>query len=283
MNTALTRRIRTMSYSMYSSCEKCGVRMTQMDLERLQHVCPKCGFHATLSARKRIQYLTDPGSFRELNAHMEFADPICFPGYEEKHRSMREKTSLDDSIVTGSACIDGRKVALGVMDSAFIMGSMGVILGEKIALLFEYALDRECPVILVTASGGARMQEGMAALLQMTKTSSLIGVLNEQGIPLFCVLTDPTMGGVTASFAMLGDVILAEPNALIGFAGPRVIRQTIGQELPEGFQRSERLLQCGFIDQIVPRERLRDTLALLIDTHAVQRRESAHAHNRQAV
>jgi len=220
-----------------------------------------------ISAHQRIEFITDTGSFHEINAHMSFANPASFPGYEEKHLDAQQKTGVNEAIVTGMAAIEGRNVALGVMESDFIMGSMGVILGEKVCLLFEQGMKSVCPIILFTASGGARMQEGISALMQMSKTASVVNQLNENGIPLICVLTNPTTGGVTASFAMLGDVILAEPGALIGFAGPRVIQQTIKTELPKEFQKSEYLLQCGFIDRIVHRNEMRSVLRFLIDTH----------------
>jgi acetyl-CoA carboxylase carboxyl transferase subunit beta len=242
--------------------------MSKFDLEKLQLICHNCGYHMKLSAQSWIALLADTGSFEETNGHIGFVNPILFPDYEEKYLSAKEKTRLNEAVLTGLARIDGRTVALGVMESDFIMGSMGVVLGEKVSRLFELAIVERCPAVMVTASGGARMQEGIAALLQMSKTASVVGQLNENGIPLICILTSPTTGGVSASFAMLGDIILAEPDALIGFAGPRVIRQTIRQELPDGFQKTEHLLQCGFVDKIVPRNELRGVLRLLLDAHS---------------
>jgi acetyl-CoA carboxylase carboxyl transferase subunit beta len=253
---------------LFSECEKCGSVASHVDLEENSFVCRVCGCHMKLSAQGWIAFLADAGSFEETNGQIGFVDPIFFPGYEEKYLSAKGKTRLNEAVLTGLARIDGRAVALGVMESNFIMGSMGVVLGEKVARLFELAIAERCPAVMVTASGGARMQEGIAALLQMSKTASVVGQLNESGIPLICILTSPTTGGVSASFAMLGDIILAEPDALIGFAGPRVIRQTIRQELPEGFQKSEHLLQCGFVDKIVPRNELKDVLRLLVDAHS---------------
>ena len=252
---------------LYVKCRMCGHIDSKLDLVKTLFVCRGCGYHMKISARQRIEFVADAGSFHEINGHMGFVNPISFPGYEGKYLDSRQKTDLSEAIVTGMATIEGRKVALGVMEGDFIMGSMGVTLGEKVSLLIEQGLTTGRPIVMFTTSGGARMQEGIAALLQMSKTASVIGQLNESGLPLICVLTSPTTGGVTASFAMLGDVVLAEPNALIGFAGPRVIRQTIKQELPHGFQKSEYLLQCGFIDKIVQRRDMRNVLRFLIDTH----------------
>ena len=252
---------------LFIQCKACGYIGSKLEMEKTLFVCRMCGCHMKISARQRIQFVTDIDSFYEINAHMGFADPISFPKYEEKYLLSQQKTGVNEAIVTGIAMIEGRKVALGVMESEFIMGSMGATLGEKVCLLFEQGMKAMCPIVLFTASGGARMQEGIAALLQMSKTASVVKQLNENGIPLICVLTHPTTGGVTASFAMLGDIILAEPGALIGFAGPRVIRQTIKKELPKGFQKSEHLLQCGFIDKIVQRNEIRSVLRFLVDTH----------------
>jgi len=252
-------------------CEKCKTTLLRLELEKSLFVCPACGEHMKVSARKRIEYLVDTGSFRETELRIGFSDPIEFPGYREKYLNAVQRTGLNEAVITGLATIGGNKIALGVMESDFIMGSMGVSLGEKVTRLFELGIGETCPVIVVTASGGARMQEGIASLLQMSKTASIVAQMNECSIPLICVLTSPTTGGVSASFAMLGDVILAEPNALIGFAGPRVISQTIRQELPEGFQRSEHLLKSGFIDRIVMRSELRQMLLFLINTHRCQR------------
>ena len=220
-----------------------------------------------ISARKRLEYLVDRNSFEETNEKMEFKNIIGFPGYCEKHRRSQQLTRLDEAIITGIAEVNGKKFALGFMEKDFIMGSMGVILGEKVARLFELGIKERCPVAVFTASGGARMQEGIAALFQMSKTAMMVGKMNEHGIPLICVLTNPTTGGVSASFAMLGDVILAEPDALIGFAGPRVIKQTIRQDLPEGFQKTEHLLKCGFVDGVIHRDELRKTLSFLADIY----------------
>ena len=247
-------------------CKACEHIFPKMEWGKHLFVCGNCGYHMKITAHQRIEQLVDVGTFLETNEEIGFINPINFPGYEEKHLSSRKKTKLNEAIITGTATIEGRKLALGVMEGNFIMGSMGVVLGEKVSQLFELGINAKLPVIVVTSSGGARLQEGIAALLQMTKTVSVVGRMNESGILLICVLTNPTTGGVSASFAMLGDVILAEPGALIGFAGPRVIMQTINRELPKGFQTAEHLLQCGFIDKIVRRNELRRTLSYLLKT-----------------
>jgi len=244
-----------------------------MEWEKQLFICRNCGYHMKISARQRIELLVDAGTFFETNVEMGFMNPIGFPGYEEKHLSSQKNTKVNEAIITGTATIEERKIALGVMEGSFIMGSMGVVLGEKVSQLLELGIKEKYPVIVITASGGARMQEGIAALLQMTKTASVVGRLNENGVLLICVLTSPTTGGVSASFAMLGDVTLAEPGALIGFAGSRVIKQTINQELPKEFQTSEHLLKCGFIDKVVPRNELRRTLSYLLNTHAIAEKQ----------
>lgn len=252
---------------LFVRCEKCDHIVSKVDLEKSLYVCRNCGCHMRISARKRIELIADVGSFQEFNAHLGFANPIDFPGYEEKYLVSQTKTKMNEAIVTGVATINGTKVVLGAMEGDFIMGSMGVTLGEKVCQMFEHGIERQCPVVVFTTSGGARMQEGIAALLQMSKTASVVGLMNENKIPFICVLCSPTTGGVTASFAMLGDIILAEPDALIGFAGPRVIKQTIKQDLPTGFQKSEHLLRCGFIDRIVKRYELKHVLSFLVDMH----------------
>lgn len=256
---------------LFIRCQTCGNIFSKMEWKNHLYVCRNCGYHMKISARQRIGQLVDAGTFLETNAEMGFINPIDFPGYEEKYLSSKKNTNMNESIITGTASINGYKAALGVMEGNFIMGSMGVVLGEKVSQLFELGIDEKCSVIVVTTSGGARMQEGIAALLQMTKTASVVGRMNDNGILLICVLTSPTTGGVSASFAMLGDITLAEPGALIGFAGPRVIKQTINQDLPKGFQTSEHLLQCGFIDKIVHRNELKRTLSYLLSTHAIRK------------
>jgi acetyl-CoA carboxylase carboxyl transferase beta subunit len=212
--------------------------------------------------------ILDDGELLELDAQVTTKDPLGFPGYGDKLIKTQTQTGLVDGIVTGKGKIDGLSVLIGVMDAAFFMGSMGTAVGDKLARLFERGIKERLPVIVFTASGGARMQEGIFSLMQMAKVSAAVAKHSEAGLLYITVLTDPTTGGVTASFAMLGDIILAEPGALIGFAGPRVIEQTIGQKLPEGFQRAEFLLEHGFVDQIVPRDQLKHTLGTILKLHS---------------
>ena len=211
--------------------------------------------------------ILDAGSFRELNPKIGAVDPLEFPGYQEKLRDAMQKTELSEAVLTATGTIHGKKCVVGVLDSRFLMGSMSAAVGEKITLAIEHAQKSKLPLILFSASGGARMQEGIFSLMQMAKTSAALARFSEKGLLYISVLTDPTTGGVTASFASLGDVILAEPGALIGFAGPRVIEQTIGEKLPEGFQRAEFQMEHGFVDAVVPRSQLRDTLGQLLLLH----------------
>ena len=248
-------------------CPGCDRPIPRRDLSANLYVCPGCGHHFPVGAYYRLSLLLDPGSVRELNARLTSTDPLSFPGYGDKLDTARKKTGLNEAVVTAVGTIDGRKVAIGVLDSRFLMGSMSAAVGEKITLLIEYATKQKLPLILVSASGGARMQEGILSLMQMAKTSAALARFGERGLLYISVLTDPTTGGVTASFASLGDIILAEPGALIGFAGPRVIRQTTGEALPEGFQRAEFQMECGFVDAIVERGDLRSTLAQLLLLH----------------
>ena len=231
------------------------------------YVCPHCGHYLTLGAKRRVRLTVDKDSFKELGSGIISKDPLDFPEYEEKLHASVERTKIQEAILTGVGRIDGIHAAIGVLDSRFLMGSMGIAVGDKIARLVEYAVRRYLPLILFSASGGARMQEGILSLMQMAKTAAAIERFSENGGLFISVLTHPTTGGVTASFASLGDVILAEPGALIGFAGPRVIEQTIGEKLPEGFQRAEYLLEHGFLDAIVERKNLRDALARLLKLH----------------
>jgi acetyl-CoA carboxylase carboxyl transferase subunit beta len=230
-------------------------------------VCSACGSHLRMEPRERIAYLTDPGSFRELWKDMRSLNPIEVDGYEEKLSAASEKTALSDAVIAGTAAIGGRPVVLALMSFAFMGGSMGSVVGEKITRAMLKGAEERTPVIIYTTSGGARMQEGIVSLMQMAKTSSAAAELDRCGVPLFIMLCDPTTGGVTASFAMLGDIICAEPGALIGFAGPRVIEGTLRQNLPEGFQRAEFQLQKGFIDCIVPRNKQREFFMNMIDAH----------------
>ncbi len=254
---------------LWRKCKKCGQPVYRDDVVDSLYTCPKCKAYFRVHAFRRIEITADKGSFEEWDSAMEFGNPLDFPGYEEKVREAREKTRLNEAIVTGKCLINGEKTALGVCDSRFLMSSMGHVVGEKITRMVERATKQNLPVIIFACSGGARMQEGCVSLMQMAKTSGALKRHHEAGLLFISVLTDPTTGGVTASFAMLGDVILAEPGALIGFAGPRVIQQTIGQKLPEGFQRSEFLLDHGFVDRIVPREEMKDTLGKLLTMHRV--------------
>lgn len=256
----------------YNSCPKCQKAFLPEDIQGALYVCPHCGHYLPVYAYERIKMVADPGTFKELNARMRTQNVLHFPGYDEKISASMAKTKLSEAVVCGTCRIDGHKTALGVMDSRFFMGSMGAVVGEKVTQLIEYATKKQLPLIIFCASGGARMQEGMVSLMQMAKTSAALGRFQEAGLLYIACLTHPTTGGVTASFASLGDIILAEPEALIGFAGPRVIEQTIKQQLPEGFQRAEFLLEHGFIDRIVPRKELRRTLALLLKLHTKEGR-----------
>lgn len=248
-------------------CNVCKSAIFTQDVKDGDYICPKCHNYFRIHARRRIQMIADEGSFQEWNFGLETKNPLNYKGYEEKIRLMQEKTGLDEAVLTGSALIHGKKAAVGVCDSRFIMASMGEVVGEKITRMIERATKEKLPVILFACSGGARMQEGIVSLMQMAKTSAALKRHSDAGLLYISVLTNPTTGGVTASFAMLGDIILAEPGALIGFAGPRVIEQTIGQKLPEGFQKSEFLLKHGFIDRIVERKELKTVLADILSMH----------------
>ena len=254
-------------------CPNCHRTLKISQAESAMMTCI-CSHHFRIGARKRIGYMTD--SFTELFGDIRQRDPLSFPGYGDKLEKARKQSGEEDSAITGTAIICGMKCALFAMDPFFMMGSMGTVTGEKIASLFEYATENDLPVIGFTASGGARMQEGILSLMQMAKTSAAVSAHGEKGLLFISVMTDPTTGGVTASFASLGDIILAEPGALIGFAGPRVIEQTIGQELPEGFQRAEYLLEHGQIDAVVDRRELKKTLGEILRLHGKpERRKSS--------
>ena len=248
-------------------CDNCKEILYKEELHKNLSVCPNCGKHFRLSARRRIKQIADEGTFEEIGKEILTEDPLHFEGYMKKVETLREKTKIEEAVKCGICAIEGQKVVLGVMDGNFLMGSMGRAVGERITLAIETAIKEELPLIMFCVSGGARMQEGIISLMQMAKTSSAIARLNEKGLLYISVLTDPTTGGVTASFASLGDIILAEPKALIGFAGPRVIEQTIKQKLPKGFQSSEFLLEHGFIDKIVERKDMKETLAKLVRLH----------------
>lgn len=251
--------------TLWVKCEDCGEMIYRKEWEALCKVCPKCNYHFRIGAMERIGYLLDEGSFNERDKDLKSSDPLNFKDsipYKERLEKAFLSTGLLDAVVTGEGRIGGAKVAIGVMDFGFMGGSMGSVVGEKITRIIEWAQKRRLPLIIVSCSGGARMQEGMLSLMQMAKTSSALARFRELYIS---VLTDPTTGGVTASFASLGDIIIAEPKSLIGFAGPRVIEKTIKEKLPPGFQRAEFLLQHGFIDMIVPRFRLKKTIIKLIE------------------
>lgn len=256
-------------------CNKCGAAIIAEDVKNGYYICPKCHGYFRVHAYRRIEMIADEGTFEEWDKEMDFVNPLDFKGYEEKIASLKERTHLNEAVLTGKVQINGNPAVVGVCDGRFMMASMGRIVGEKIARAVERATEEKLPVILFTCSGGARMQEGIVSLMQMAKTSAVLKKHSDAGLLYVTVLTDPTTGGVTASFAMLGDIILAEPKALIGFAGPRVIEQTIGQKLPKGFQRSEFLLEHGFVDRIVEREELKDVLAQILKMHSAGSRANA--------
>ncbi|MSA01298.1 acetyl-CoA carboxylase carboxyltransferase subunit beta [Lactonifactor sp. BIOML-A3] len=252
---------------LWMKCPKCKEVIYKEDVVKNHYVCPKCQGYFRMKAKTRIKMIVDKGTFEEWFAGMPVSNPLDYPDYEEKIAQVQEKTHLDEAVRIGKAKIEGESVVIGVCDARFLMGSMGYVVGEKITSSIERATEEKLPVILYCCSGGARMQEGMVSLMQMAKTSAAIKRHSLAGLLYLPVLTDPTTGGVTASFAMLGDIILAEPGALIGFAGPRVIQQTIGQKLPEGFQRAEFLVEHGIIDGIVTREKQKSTLLGLVRLH----------------
>ena len=248
-------------------CDKCKEIIYKDDLHQNLSVCPNCGKHFRLSSRRRIKQIADEETFKEIGGDIVTKDPLNFKGYIKKVEMLKEKTKIEEAVKCGICEIEGEKAVLAVMDGNFLMGSMGAAVGERITLAIETAAKKKLPLVIFCVSGGARMQEGMISLMQMAKTSSALTKLDKAGQLYISVLTDPTTGGVTASFASLGDIILAEPHALIGFAGPRVIEQTINQKLPEGFQSSEFLLEHGFIDKIVERKDMKSTIAKLIRLH----------------
>ena len=248
-------------------CPRCQHMITEEHYNELLKVCPDCNYHGRMTARERIAITVDKESFVEFDKDMKSCNPINYPEYEEKQQELREKTGLSDAVVTGQAKIKGSSVIIAVMDSRYMMASMGRVVGEKIARAFETAIEKKLPVVIFTASGGARMQEGIVSLMQMAKTSGAVARHNQAGLLYITVMTDPTTGGVTASFASLGDIIIAEPKVLIGFAGRRVIEGTIKQRLPDNFQLAEFLEDKGFVDMIVERKKMRSTLSHLLKLH----------------
>jgi acetyl-CoA carboxylase carboxyl transferase subunit beta len=247
-------------------CPKCTSLMYYKEVEAKQNVCPKCNHHFRISAEKRIEFIVDEGSFVEHDANLVPIDPLKFAdkkNYKKRLDEAKAKTGKSSSVMSGSCTIEGMETEIAVFDFSFMGGSLGSVEGEKIVRAINRAIEKRCGFIIVSASGGARMQESTYSLLQMSKTSAALNRLHQKGLPFISILTDPTMGGVSASFAMLGDIIMAEPGALIGFAGQRVIKQTVGVDLPEGFQRSEFLLEHGLIDMIVEREEMRERLGNL--------------------
>ncbi len=252
---------------MWLKCNHCREIVYRKEVDRNNKVCPKCDYHFPISVIERINLLVDLGTFKEWDSELEPQDPLQFQDtrtYKDRIKAQQEKTGRKDAMVIGQGVINGRKIALCVFDFGFMGGSMGSVVGEKICRAVDRALDLRIPLILVTASGGARMQEGILSLMQMAKTSAAVAKLGEAKLPFISILADPTFGGVTASIAMLGDVIIAEPKALIGFAGPRVIEQTIKQQLPDQFQRAEFLLDHGMIDMIVERKQLKEAVSTLV-------------------
>jgi acetyl-CoA carboxylase carboxyl transferase subunit beta len=262
-----TIKKREMPEGLWQKCPECGEVIHNLELVRNLRVCPKCDHHFTLSAQERIANLIDPGTFAEFDADMLSVDILNFKGvaaYADRLKSYRDKTGLKDAVLTGFGTLESRNVAIAVMDFTFLAATMGSVVGEKITRLIERGTDDKRPVVIVAASGGARMYEGMFSLMQMAKTSGALGRQAKAGLPFISVLTHPTTAGVMASFASLGDLILAEPKCMIGFAGPRVIRETTHQDLPAGFQTAEFLQQRGFIDKIVHRKELRSTLDTML-------------------
>ena len=264
---------------LWIKCPKCGETLYKDDVVGNHYVCYRCGGYFRVRARNRIRMVADPKSFEEWDRGLETPNPLHYEGYQEKIAGLKEKTKLDEAVVTGKIRINGEEAVIGICDVRFLMGSMGYVVGEKLTRAIEKATELRLPLILFTASGGARMQEGIVSLMQMAKTSASLRRHSDAGLLYITILTDPTTGGVTASFAMLGDIILAEPGALVGFAGPRVIEQTIGQKLPKGFQSSEFLLEHGIIDGIVERMELKDTLYHLICLH----KEAVPGHPEQSL
>ena len=248
----------------WEKCPECGHVDIRDKFERALEVCPECGFHRRISAQSYIDLLTDDESFSELYTELQSSNPLNFEGYTDRLVRAQRKAGTHEAVITGYGTLEGEKLNVGVMEFAFMGGSMGSVVGEKIARLTQRSTDERVPLVIVSRSGGARMQEGVLSLMQLAKTSAMIAGLKRARVPYISILSDPTTGGVSASFAMQGDINVAEPNAVIGFAGPRVIKQTIGQDLPEGFQTAEFLLDKGMVDLVVPRGQIRSTIANLL-------------------
>lgn len=253
-----------MPEGLWTKCPECGAMLHTLELKQHLQTCHHCGYHFLMDSRERIELLADPGSFEETGLGLVSANPLGFSNYREKIEGMREKTGLDDAVVTGRLTIGGQPAMIAVMDFKFFAGSMGSVVGEKITRAVEQAIAEKRGVIIISASSGARMQEGMLSLMQMAKTCGALARLSEAHLPYISVMTHPTTGGVTASFATIGDINLAEPKCMIGFAGPRVVKETTHQNLPPGFQTAEFMLDHGLVDTIVPRAKLRDKLAQLL-------------------
>lgn len=266
-NSEKNEKASEMLIGKWVKCDSCKEILYKEDVHKNYSVCPNCGKHFRISARRRLEQIVDENTFEEMDSNLQTTDPLQFEGYTKKIALLQEKTKINEAVKTGIGKINGEQAVIAIMDGNFLMGSMGCVVGEKITRAIETAIEKRLPLIMFCVSGGARMQEGIISLMQMAKTSSALAKLDDAGLLYISVLTDPTTGGVTASFAMLGDIILAEPDALIGFAGPRVIEQTLKQKLPEGFQRSEFLLEHGFIDKIVTRKDMKDTLSQILKLH----------------
>jgi acetyl-CoA carboxylase carboxyl transferase subunit beta len=264
-----TWRKRNLPDGLWEKCPSCTEILYKKELERIMSVCPKCSFHFRIDAPSYLEILTVPGSFEERDGELVSVDPLNFKDsrkYKDRIRDARKVTGQNAAVITGTAVMNNRRIAIAVMDFAFMGGSMGSVEGERIARIARSAVEERLPLIIVSASGGARMQESVLSLMQLAKTSASIAAVSEAGLPFISILTNPTTGGVAASFAFQGDIIIAEPKALIGFAGPRVIRETVGGELPEGFQRSEFLLEHGMIDLICHRQELSGTVSFILDS-----------------
>ena len=251
-------------HQLWDKCTSCNEIIYIKDVKENHEICPKCGYYFKMSAKDRVELLIDKGTFKELDLKVTASNPLNFPGYTEKLRGAREKSEMTDAAISGTGKINGTDVSIGVMDFSFMGGSMGAVVGEKLTRVIERGIEKKIPVVIVSTSGGARMHEGISSLMQMAKTSAALDKLRSNRLPFISIPVNPTTGGVTASFAMLGDVIITEPKALIGFAGPRVIEQTIKQKLPEGFQKSEFLLEHGMVDIIAKREELKDVVTRVI-------------------